>query len=108
MVTGLEEALDPPRSHGRGRGADAEVLLASGLLGCVLVIGLATVGDYGITVDEFNADDYGSKALAWYTSGFTDRSSFESVEDMDWHDRTPRKVRVDPACTKLSRISSRW
>jgi len=85
LVTGLEEALDPPRSHGRGRGADAEVLLASGLLGCVLVIGLATVGDYGITVDEFNADDYGSKALAWYTSGFTDRSSFESVEDTLWY-----------------------
>ena len=85
MVTGLEEALDPPRSHGRGRGADAEVLLASGLLGCVLLIGLATVGDYGITVDEFNADDYGSKALAWYTSGFTDRSSFESVEDTLWY-----------------------
>ena len=85
MVTGLEEALDPPRNYGRGRGADAEVLLASALLGCVLVIGLATVGDYGITVDEFNADDYGSKALAWYTSGFTDRSSFESVEDTLWY-----------------------
>ena len=29
------------------------------------------------------------------------------VEDLDWHDRTPREVRVDPACKKLSGISSR-
>ena len=29
------------------------------------------------------------------------------VENLDWHDRTPRVVRVDPACTRLSGISSR-
>ena len=29
------------------------------------------------------------------------------VENLDWHDRTPREVRVDPACTRLSGISSR-
>ena len=34
------------------------------------MIGLATAADYALTVDEFNADDYGPKALAWYTSGF--------------------------------------
>src|SRR5215471_4697519 len=86
LTTGLERALDPPPSHNRAKhGADAEILLALALLACVIVIGLATVGDYGITTDEFNADDYGSKALAWYTSGFTDRSSFESVEDTLWY-----------------------
>src|SRR5262249_43975084 len=28
--------------------------------------------------------DYGPKALAWYTSGFADRSQFESVEEYLW------------------------
>jgi hypothetical protein len=64
---------------------DAEIVASVVLLSAVLVIGLATVGDYGITVDEFNADDYGPKALAWYTSGFTDRSSLETVEDTLWY-----------------------
>jgi hypothetical protein len=64
---------------------DAEILAAIMLLGAVLVVGLATVGDYGITIDEFNADDYGPKSLAWYLSGFTDRSSFETVEDTLWY-----------------------
>jgi hypothetical protein len=64
---------------------DAEHLLAGGLLSAVMVVGLATVADYGITVDEFNADDYGPKALAWYTSGFTDRSHFETVEFSLWY-----------------------
>jgi hypothetical protein len=64
---------------------DAEILLTAVLLSAALVIGLATVGDYGITVDEFNADDYGPKSLAWYTSGFTDRSGFEAVEDTLWY-----------------------
>ncbi len=69
------------RSPG-GFAADAEIPATAALLGAVLFVGLATVGDYGITVDEFNVDDYGPKALAWYTSGFTDRSTFESVEDI--------------------------
>ena len=64
---------------------DAEILAAIVLLAAVLVVGLATVGDYGITIDEFNADDYGPKSLAWYSSGFTDRSSFETVEDTLWY-----------------------
>src|SRR5215470_15153554 len=50
-----------------------------------LVIGLATAGHYGMTIDEFNTDDYGPKALAWYTSGFTDRSHFETVEFSLWY-----------------------
>jgi hypothetical protein len=68
------------------RGAvDAEILASIVLLGAVLVVGLATVADYGITIDEFNADDYGPKSLAWYLSGFTDRSGFETVEDTLWY-----------------------
>jgi hypothetical protein len=80
---------NPASALGLGRprrlAVDAETLATAALLSCALVIGLATVGDYGMTVDEFNADDYGPKALAWYTSGFTDRSTFDSVEDTLWY-----------------------
>jgi hypothetical protein len=55
------------------------------LLAIALVAGLATAADYGVTIDEFNANDYGPKALAWYTSGFVDRSQFTSVEDTLWY-----------------------
>src|SRR5215213_7962354 len=64
---------------------DREFLLAAALLAGALTIGLATASDYGISIDEFNADDYGPKALAWYTSGFTDRSHFETVEFSLWY-----------------------
>jgi hypothetical protein len=64
---------------------DAEILISVAVLGGALAIGLTTVTDYGITVDEFNADGYGPKSLAWYTSGFTDRASFDSVEDTLWY-----------------------
>jgi hypothetical protein len=67
------------------RPIDAEIVAAAGLLSAVLVMGLATAADYGLTVDEFNADDYGPKALAWYSSGFVDRSQFESVEFSLWY-----------------------
>jgi hypothetical protein len=63
----------------------AEVILAAGLLSIALVVGLATAGHYGLTVDEFNTDDYGPKALAWYLSGGTDRSHFETVEEFLWY-----------------------
>src|SRR5438046_349068 len=59
--------------------AVAVVLIAA------LIVGLTTAGDYGATIDEFNTDDYGPKALAWYTSGFTDRSHFETVEFSLWY-----------------------
>ena len=49
------------------------------------MIGLVTASDYGISIDEFNTDDYGPKALAWYTSGFSDRSHFETVEFSLWY-----------------------
>jgi hypothetical protein len=64
---------------------DAEIVAAAALLSGVLVVGLATAADYGLTVDEFNTDDYGPKALAWYTSGFKDRSHFETVEFSLWY-----------------------
>jgi hypothetical protein len=64
----------------RRPGIDAELVAAAVLLSAVLVLGLATAAEYGFTVDEFNADDYGPKALAWYTCGFVDRSHFDTVE----------------------------
>jgi hypothetical protein len=64
---------------------DAEIVAAAGLLSAVVAVGLTTAADYGFTVDEFNTDDYGPKALAWYTSGFKDRSQFESVEFSLWY-----------------------
>ena len=54
--------------------------VGAGLPIAALIIGLATAADYGLTVDEFNTDDYGPKALAWYTSFGIDRSQFETVE----------------------------
>lgn len=62
----------------------AETLLVLLVLGVTLVIGLATAADYGVSTDEFNTEEYGPKALAWYTSGFADRSQFETVEEYLW------------------------
>lgn len=62
----------------------AETLLVLLVLAVALVIGLATAADYGLSTDEFNTDDYGPKALAWYASGFVDRSQFETVEEYLW------------------------
>jgi hypothetical protein len=67
------------------RPIDAEIIAAAALLGAVLVVGVVTAPEYGLTVDEFNTDDYGPKALAWYTSGFVDRSHFEAVEFSLWY-----------------------
>jgi hypothetical protein len=55
------------------------------LLGVALAVGLATAANYGVTIDEFNTNDYGPKALAWYTSGFADRAQFETVEAPLWY-----------------------
>ena len=53
-----------------------ETVATSILLVVVLVVGLATLRDYGITIDEFLFDDYGPKALDWYRSGFSDWPEF--------------------------------
>ncbi|HMA71730.1 MAG TPA: hypothetical protein VKP67_09625 [Xanthobacteraceae bacterium] len=80
--------LDAP--HGaitrtNGCTIDSETIAGAACLACALIIGIATAGDYGTTIDEFNTDDYGPKALAWYTSGFTDHSHFETVEFSLWY-----------------------
>ncbi|MGY4500962.1 hypothetical protein ACVWYH_004893 [Bradyrhizobium sp. GM24.11] len=62
----------------------AETLLVLLVLCVALVIGLATAADYGVSTDEFNTEEYGPKALAWYASGFADRSQFETVEEYLW------------------------
>jgi hypothetical protein len=64
-----------PESGSRPCGK-GETLASTVLLTSTLLIGLATVRDYGITVDEFLYDDYGPKALAWYASGGTDTSLY--------------------------------
>lgn len=56
--------------------AKGESLASAVLLASMLLIGLATVRDYGITVDELLFDDYGPKALAWYASGGADTSLY--------------------------------
>lgn len=56
---------------------DPEVIAGGVLLAAALVVGLLTARDYGITADEFVFDAAGSKALAWYASGFADRSLFD-------------------------------
>jgi hypothetical protein len=66
-------------------GVDIEFVAFAILIVAAIITGLWTVGDYGITVDEYNADDYGAKALAWYTSGFTDRRTFTAVEETLWY-----------------------
>ena len=68
----------------RGFAVDFEILAVGSLLALAALVAIWTVGDYAITVDEFNADDYGQKSLAWYTSLFTNRSNFDSVEDTLW------------------------
>ena len=62
----VEEEVAPVRP------VDAETAAAVALLGAVLVIGLATVRNYGITIDEFTYDAFGAKALAGYRNAFTD------------------------------------
>jgi hypothetical protein len=72
-------------ARGRGITVGGDVVAGIALLAAALIIGLATAGHYGLTVDEFNTDDYGPKALAWYTSFGLDRSHFETVEQYLWY-----------------------
>lgn len=65
--------------------AISDIAMGTAVLGAATIIGLATAGHYGLTVDEFNTDDYGPKALAWYTSLGADRSHFETVEQYLWY-----------------------
>ncbi len=83
-VDGIGSGFARPKLGLAFAARDAETLLVLLVLGVALVIGLATVADYGLSTDEFNTDAYGPKALAWYTSAFTDRSQFEEVEEYLW------------------------
>jgi hypothetical protein len=84
-LSSATEALTVPVVRPKAVAFDRERAVAVALLAAALVVGLATAADYGATIDEFNANDYGPKALAWYTSGFTDRSHFETVEFSLWY-----------------------
>jgi len=77
--------LTVPVARPRAGAIDYERMAGLALLTVALVVGLATAADYGVTIDEFNTNDYGPKALAWYTSGFADRSHFETVEFSLWY-----------------------
>jgi hypothetical protein len=77
-VTGLSQ------EHQRPLVLDWDIVAFSVVLGLALLIGLTTARDFGLTIDEFNVADYGPKALAWYTTGFTDRSHFETVDEWLW------------------------
>src|SRR5215813_15395352 len=85
LLSSAVEPLTVPVARSKTATIDAEHAAGLALLALALVVGLATAADYGVTIDEFNANDYGPKALAWYTSGFTDRSHFETVEFSLWY-----------------------
>jgi hypothetical protein len=79
LRSAMENRVTQPRGRTGVRSAaphDPEFLIGAVLLVAVLIIGLLTARDYGITADEFIFDPAGPKALAWYTSGFADRSLF--------------------------------
>jgi hypothetical protein len=76
---------DVPTSMRHRSGIHPETVITTALLCGTLVVGFATLRDYGIALDEWNADEYGVKALAWYTSGFNDRGMFNDVEETLWY-----------------------
>jgi hypothetical protein len=77
-------ARAPTVRYARRLPISSDIVAGVVVLGAALTIGLVSAGGFGFTIDEFNADDYGPKALAWYMSGFTDRSQFETVEKWLW------------------------
>jgi hypothetical protein len=83
-VTAID-AIPGGISRTRRLSVDGEAAAGASILAVALGVGLATASHYGMTVDEFNTNDYGPKALAWYTSGFVDRSHFETVEAPLWY-----------------------
>lgn len=65
------------QSHHR---IDGEIFATGVLLSVVAIIGFSTFHDYGIATDEFNMNDQGTKFLAWFTSGFTDKSWLDDAD----------------------------
>jgi hypothetical protein len=84
-ICSVEALVGAPAIPAPVRSPRVEVLVGTALLLIALIGGLATAADYGLTLDEFNTDDYGPKALAWYTSLGFDRSHFETVEPFLWY-----------------------
>jgi hypothetical protein len=62
-------ATSAPRTR-RHIWADPELRASAAVLVAVLFVGLLTIRDQGITVDEFVFDEFGPKMLDWYVSGF--------------------------------------
>ncbi|HWM49669.1 MAG TPA: hypothetical protein VNR11_22435 [Xanthobacteraceae bacterium] len=77
-----DTALTLPKTSRRRawRAPALPVLAEIAVLALALAVGLATAGDMGTTVDEFNTEPYGHQALAWYLSGFSDRALFHNAE----------------------------
>src|SRR5262249_8606033 len=72
-------------ARAQGLAVSGATIAGVALLSIALIIGLSTASHYGFTVDEFNTDDYGPKALAWYMSLGSDQSQFETVERYLWY-----------------------
>lgn len=66
-----------PPAPRTARGVDAEFAATAGLLGAVLVIGLASVSNYAITPEEFRYDDLGPRLLSLYSG---DREALPASE----------------------------
>ena len=58
--------VSAPPAPRAARSVDTEFAATAGLLGAVLVIGLATVGNYAITPEEFRYDELGPRLLSLY------------------------------------------
>ncbi len=69
MVSGTETGKP-------SRDVDPWDVAACGLLALLVVFAVATFRHYGVSNDEDVQHRYGAMIIAWYTSGFTDRSLF--------------------------------
>lgn len=68
----LDSARQPPPST-----YDAHDVAALALLAALVALALSTFGSYGISNDEPVQQRYGELIIAYYRSGFTDRSLFQ-------------------------------
>jgi hypothetical protein len=73
-----------PSTPGVAWTIDAEYAATAGLLGAVLVIGLATVSNYAITPDEFRYDELGTRLLSLYGGDREAVSATESNVYAQW------------------------
>jgi hypothetical protein len=71
----MTPAISAPRTR-RLIWAEPELRASAAVLAAVLFVGLLTIRDQGITVDEFVFDELGPKMLDWYLSGFHGTQSY--------------------------------